>query len=142
MSSALYIPKSRNTSSWSHNGEPVPFAPIPWAATFDVIGGNLHAVMQKTLAGERADAAAIEVERIGGPILLVAARDDEMWPSVSMSRRLVARLDRAGFAHAHELLEVDGGHTGVVEHFGAVETFLQQHVVERPGCGPAPLPES
>ncbi len=123
-----------NTSSWSHHGEPLPFAPIPWAATLDLILGNIHAVMEQALAGETADAATIEAERITGPILLVAATEDEMWPSVRMSRRLMQRLDRAGFTHGHELEVVEGGHTSVVDHFDRVEEFLQKHVAGRPGC--------
>lgn len=128
-----------NTSSWSHHGDPLPFAPIPWAATVDLILGNIHAVMEQALAGETADAAAIEIERIAGPILLVAATDDEMWPTVRMSRRLIQRLDRAGFAHHHELLEVEGSHTSVVDHFDRVEEFLQKHVARRTDCESASL---
>ncbi|MFC0679351.1 alpha/beta hydrolase family protein [Lysobacter korlensis] len=125
-----------NTSSWSYRGQPLPFAPIPWSATPDLIGGNIHAVMERALANDAAAAAAIPVERIAGPILLVAARDDEMWPSVRMSRRMVDRLERAGFAHASELLVVDGGHVAVAKHFDRVEDFLEQHVAPRAGCRP------
>ncbi|GAB2514777.1 alpha/beta hydrolase family protein [Lysobacter humi (ex Lee et al. 2017)] len=127
-----------NTSSWSYRGKPVPFAPIPWAATPDLIGGDIHAVMDRTLAGEAAAGAAIPVERIGGPILLAAAREDEMWPSVRMSRRMLQRLDGAGFRHAHELLVVDGGHESVAGHFDRIESFLRAHVATRPGCAPVP----
>ncbi len=125
-----------NTSSWSHQGEPLPFAPIPWSATLNLIAGNIHAVMDQALAGETADAAAIEVERIAGPILLVAATDDEMWPSMRMSQRLIQRLERADFGHSHELLVVEGGHNAVTRHFDQVETFLQQQVARRRGCEP------
>lgn len=127
------------TSSWSHRGEPLPFAPIPWAATPDLIAGNLHAVMERTLAGKTAAAAAIPVERIAGPILLVAGQDDEMWPSARMSRRMIERLQDERFAHASELLVVDGGHEAVVQHFDRVEAFLREHVAMQPGCRPVQL---
>lgn len=133
--------QAMNTSSWSQDGKPLPFAPVPWSATPDLMAGNLHAVMDRTLAGQTAAAAAIPVERIAGPILLVAARDDEMWPSVRMARRMLARLDASGFAHAHELLEVDGGHESVVEHFDRVEAFLDQHVARQAGCAPVRVRE-
>ena len=119
----------------------MPFAPIPWSATPDLITGDLHGVMERTLAGETADAAAIPVERIAGPILLVAAQDDEMWPSVRMSRRMLDRLERAGFPHANELHVVDGGHEAVVDHFDRVEAFLQQHVAPQAGCRPVRVAE-
>ena len=128
-----------NTSSWSHQDDPLPFAAIPWLATWDLILGNIHGVMEQALADQTADAAAIEVERIGGPILLVAATGDQMWPSVRMSRRLVQRLDRAGFAHGHELLVVEGDHESVTDHIDRVEAFLQQQVARRPGCETASL---
>lgn len=128
--------EAMNTSSWAHEGEPLPFALMPWSATPDLIAGNIHAVMERVLAGETAAAAAIAAERIAGPILLVAATGDEMWPSVRMSRRLMQRLDRAGFAHAHELLVVEGDHESVVDHFDRVEGFLQRQVAPRPGCTP------
>ena len=41
----------------------------------------------------------------------------------------------AHFAHAHEHLAVDGGHTAVVDHFDAVERFLAEHVATLPQCG-------
>jgi dienelactone hydrolase len=131
--------EAMNTSSWSHHGEPLPFAPIPWAATLDLILGDIHAVMEQALAGATTDAALIDVERIAGPILLVAATDDEMWPSVRMSQRLIQRLDRASFTHGHELEVVEGGHTSVVDHFDRVEAFLLKHVARRPGCETASI---
>ncbi|HEX5693032.1 MAG TPA: acyl-CoA thioester hydrolase/BAAT C-terminal domain-containing protein [Arenimonas sp.] len=124
------------TSSWSHQGEPLPFAPIPWAATWDLVTGNIHAVMERALADESAAAAAIEVERIAGPVLLVAADEDEMWPSLRMSRRMMQRLDDAGFAHPRELIAVEGDHAAVTDHFPQVEAFLQAQVARRPGCAP------
>lgn len=124
------------TSSWSHEGEQVPFAPIPWSATADLLQGNIHAVMERTLASEDADPGLIPAERIGGPILLVAATNDEMWPSVQMSRRMMARLERAGFPYAHELVVVDGDHASVTDHFDAVENFLRDEVAPRDGCMP------
>jgi uncharacterized protein len=48
-----------NTSSWSIDGQPLPFAPIPWSATLDLISGNLLAVMDSALAGDQAAAAQI-----------------------------------------------------------------------------------
>ncbi len=134
--------RAMTTSSWSHHGQQLPFAPIPWPATLDLIRGDIHAVMESTLAGGQAGAAAIPAERIGGPILLVAATGDEMWPSVHMSRRLMERLDRANFPHGHELVVVEGGHTSVTQHFTAIEYFLADKVALRPGCKPAPGPAS
>lgn len=125
------------TSSWAIEGKPLPFAPVPWSATLDLISGNILAVIERTLADEAASAAAIPVERIAGPILLISARGDEMWPATAMSERMMARLDAHGFAHAREHVAVDGGHAAVIEHFDRVEDFLARTVARLPGCDPA-----
>ena len=123
-----------NTSSWSIDGRPLPFAPIPWSATLDLISGNLLAVMDSALAGDQAAAAQIPAERINGPILLIAASADEMWPSLRMAKRMQQRLHQAGFAHGFELVEVNGGHVAVIDHFDRVEAFLGRLGEEKPGC--------
>lgn len=124
------------TSSWSKDGKPLPFAPMPWSATLDFLRGDILAVMERILAGEEAEAARIAVERINGPILLLASTEDEMWPAAMMSRRILQRLEANGFAHARELVEVEGGHIEVTRHFDRVEQFLSETVAQRPGCDP------
>ncbi|MCK7592867.1 acyl-CoA thioester hydrolase/BAAT C-terminal domain-containing protein [Pseudomarimonas salicorniae] len=130
------------TSSWSKDGQPLPFAPMPWSATWDFLRGDIGAVMQRILDGEAAPAARIPVERIKGPLLLVAASEDEMWPALGMSQRIVERLDAAGFDHAHRLIEVPGGHAESIRHFDRVEAFLREHVATLPDCAPRPQPSA
>ncbi len=58
----------------------------------------------------------IPVERINGPVLLVSARDDKLWPSAAMGDAVIARLDRAGFGFPHRNLAYDNaGHAGFGE---------------------------
>lgn len=109
---------------------------MSWPTISDFVRGDLLAVMQRILDGDEAPAARIEVERIQGPILLVAARDDEMWPALWMSQRIVKRLKDRDFAHPYELLEVAGGHIEATRHFDQVERFLGEVVAQRPGCAP------
>ena len=55
--------------------------------------------------------ALIPVELVPGPILLVAAGADRVWPSAEMARALSARLREHGDAHGHTVLEYpDAGH--------------------------------
>lgn len=127
-----------NTSSWALNGEPLPFAPIPWAATWDLIRGDLLAVMERALSNEDAVAAAsIAVERIHGPILLISAKDDEMWPASRMSERMIARLQRNDFGYPRRHLAVEGGHAAVLDHFAEIDAFLDREVALQPDCAPA-----
>ncbi|HEU0105511.1 MAG TPA: acyl-CoA thioesterase/bile acid-CoA:amino acid N-acyltransferase family protein, partial [Vicinamibacteria bacterium] len=55
----------------------------------------------------QAAAAAIAVEKIRGPVLLVSSRDDGMSPAAVMSDRVVERLRTSGFAHPVEHLHYE-----------------------------------
>ena len=49
--------------------------------------------------------AVIPVERIRGPILLVSAGADQVWPSAAMARAISKRLDSLGHTWGHRVLE-------------------------------------
>jgi dienelactone hydrolase len=53
---------------------------------------------------EQAD-ALIPVELVPGPVLLVAAGADQVWPSAAMARALSRRLRDHGDRHGHTVLE-------------------------------------
>jgi dienelactone hydrolase len=56
--------------------------------------------------------ALIPVERIPGPVLLVAAGADKIWPSGAMARALSERLRAHGDPHGHQLvLYPEAGHS-------------------------------
>jgi dienelactone hydrolase len=56
-------------------------------------------------------AAAIPVERIEGPVMLVSGRDDAVWPSTLMAERVMARLAEHGRPHRRvHLAYDDAGH--------------------------------
>jgi hypothetical protein len=44
-----------------------------------------------------AQAATIEVERTGGPILMISGEDDHLWRSWEMADDVVSRLKRTHF---------------------------------------------
>ena len=50
-------------------------------------------------------ATVIPVERIRGPILLVSAGADQVWPSAAMARAISKRLDSLGHTWGHSVLE-------------------------------------
>jgi dienelactone hydrolase len=55
--------------------------------------------------------ALIPLERACGPVLLIAAGADQVWPSADMARALSARLRQHGDPHGHTLLDYPGaGH--------------------------------
>jgi hypothetical protein len=53
----------------------------------------------------------IPVERIGGPVLLLSGKDDQMWPSSTFSDMVVRRLVEKGFKYPYTHLAYAGaGH--------------------------------
>jgi dienelactone hydrolase len=100
--------------SWTWRGEPMPFAPLPLRGFMlrsaipvvllrrPVVFRNLFlAGLRNRAAVER---AAIPVEKIAGPILLISGGDDHLWPAAEMSEAILARLKRHGFTHPAEHL--------------------------------------
>ena len=76
-------------------------SPIPLTPLFEIS-------LRDTAAVER---AAILVERINGPVLLVSGKEDAMWPSSAMADRVVARLREKGFPHeVQHLAYENAGH--------------------------------
>lgn len=100
--------------AWTWRGEPIASAPLPlrsfmWRSAFPVVAMK-RPVMFRNLfrAGLRnAEAvarAAIPVEQISGPILLVSGGDDHVWPAAAMAEAILARLRARGFPHPVEHL--------------------------------------
>jgi dienelactone hydrolase len=99
---------------WTWHGRPVPFAPLPlrgfmWRSAFPVVALK-RPVMFRNLfrAGlrnrEAVERAAIPVEKIHWPILLISGGDDHLWPAAEMSEAIIARVQSNGSAHAAEHL--------------------------------------
>jgi dienelactone hydrolase len=100
-------------SSWSENGTSIPFVPF---APFDyskIVNSQYVAVYRLSLEQtEYVKKAEINVENINGPILLLAAKADSMWPSHQMAKMVIKRLDEHNFSHWHKLYSYDNaGHT-------------------------------
>jgi dienelactone hydrolase len=98
--------------SWTWRGEPVPFAALPLrnfmlrsalpvtVARRPVMFRNLfRAGLRNRDAVAR---AAIPVEQIRGPIMLLAGGDDHVWPAAEMCEAILARLTDHRFPHAVE----------------------------------------
>jgi hypothetical protein len=96
------------TSSWSDGGKPVPYLPIT------TVGWNGDIYGPALVDAAKHPEAAIPVERIVGPVLLLCGEDDKLWPSCPMARAVKARRDQQGNALATTLLAYpDAGHFGV-----------------------------
>jgi dienelactone hydrolase len=92
-------------TSWTLEGKPLSFMPKTLSA--DLVarlqsGGRFAGREMMDVRGAdpaTAARAAIPVERIAGPILLVSGGADRMWPSVEMAATIEKRLSAARFPH-------------------------------------------
>jgi len=105
-------------SSWSENGTSIPFVPF---APFDyskIVNSQYVEVYRLSLEQtEAVSKAAIKVENINGPILLLAGKEDTMWPSDYMCKMIIKRLDENKFTHWYKLFSYENaGHTLNNEH--------------------------
>lgn len=113
------------TPAFSLHDESLPFVPVPWSATGDLLTGDLRGAFEKMMRdAEAMQRAAIEVEKIDGPILFVSATRDEVWPSKEMSDAMMRRLQSHDFAHVAEHIVVEGGHNEPLDEFPRIEAFL------------------
>ncbi len=113
------------TGGFSLHDKPLPFVPMTWGATPDLLVGNLRGAFETIMQDEAAmQRAAIAVENINGPVYFVSASQDEGWPSKEMSDAMMQRLKAHGFRHAAEHLVVQGGHSEPLDEFPKMEAFL------------------
>jgi dienelactone hydrolase len=71
----------------------------------------------------------IPVERLDGPILLLAGGDDKLWTSALYARAIIDRLDAHRFGHAHRaLVYPQAGHGLGTFPFVAAGTVLVQPI--------------
>ena len=100
-------PLTVRRSSWTKNGVPVPFAPFRF--TRRTVGHFLsrgplrfRVIYEEALRPPGvASRAAIPVERIAAPVLLVSAGDDQIWPSAELAHQVEERLESAGRTVRH-----------------------------------------
>jgi len=75
------------------------------------------------------DKAAIHVEKINGPILLVSGVDDKIWPSTMMSDMIVKRLKKHNFPHlCKHLSYTNSGHNQGIP-YGSTTALTFRHPI-------------
>ncbi|MCA9094556.1 MAG: hypothetical protein KDA68_13785 [Planctomycetaceae bacterium] len=103
-------------SSWSFEGKPVPF--VPYDASRGVDPKRLLPLYQLSLTHQEfVKQAAIPVEKISGPILLLSGKEDQMWPAAEMADSIDERLSQHKFPHPFRNIQYEkAGHT-LTEYF-------------------------
>jgi dienelactone hydrolase len=70
--------------------------------------------------------AAIPVERINGPVLLISGRDDQVWPSTLMAEQIMGRLRRHLFKHPYRHLAYSGAGHGITRPYASTMDIHQE----------------
>ena len=115
-------------SCWTFEGRELPFVPINEEAVRRM-GQEDYRSAHEAVLKERSsvEKARIPVERIHGPILIVSARKDEMWPSTEMAEQMVAGLKARRFRYPCQHIAVEGGPGDSLKEFPQVFAFLAAH---------------
>jgi uncharacterized protein len=116
------------TSTWTFKNKELPFVPVneasvPYLIKHD-LRGTFEAMLQDSIA-ERD--AAIQVEKINGPILFLSATKDEICPSTPMAEKMMTRLKNNAFKFHSEHIPIEGKHTAPYKHFDLVLNFLEKY---------------
>ena len=119
-------------SSWSFNGESVPFLPYPPAIkNWELISMRLCRMHEIALGNEASVInASIHVERIKGALLLISGQRDRLWPSTPMGEQIMNRLKAKGFENHHEHIVYSSGHNGIImnkDSWRKTFSFLKEH---------------
>ena len=112
-------PSFISKSSWTLNGKDLPYLKCSFSFSFfwkficNSKQIELREIFKPIITEDKSniEPALIEVEKINGPILLVAGKDDRIWPSYDMCQMMKNRLDSLKFEHQIEFLNYDNaGH--------------------------------
>ncbi|GCE15501.1 acyl-CoA thioesterase/bile acid-CoA:amino acid N-acyltransferase family protein [Tengunoibacter tsumagoiensis] len=122
------------TSSWSYHDQPLPFVTYKPAPIFEAYEKRQLAegapIAYRTLYLETLQhtdelaRAAILVERIQGPILLISGEDDQMWPGTLFAEEIEQRLRHHHHPYWHQ--HVSYAHAGHKIGMPNVSTTLTQ----------------
>lgn len=125
-----------DTPAWSHHGKLLPFVPVTEATYPALLRRDLRAAFSTMMEDQLAmDKAAIAVENINGPVMLLSAKKDEMWPSTEMSDMIAQRLQAKKFPYPVQHSAIDGNHSAPLKHFDLIERFLQHELRQsKPEC--------
>ena len=116
-----------NRGSWSLAGKPVPFLAYDQSVPFTSVGD----LYRRSWARQASyPAAAIAVERIAAPVLLICGEDDSLWPSCPMAQALQQRRGADAKGPQTQLLRYAGAGHGA---FGL--PFETQDPAARDGFG-------
>ena len=101
------ITHGKPKSSWTLNGQELPYLRCSYSFSFmkKIMGNSIQVelidLFQPIYTEDKSEIehAIIKVEKINGPILLVAGKEDKRYPSYYMCQMIQNRLDNLKFEH-------------------------------------------
>ncbi|MFK3859443.1 acyl-CoA thioester hydrolase/BAAT C-terminal domain-containing protein [Pseudoalteromonas rhizosphaerae] len=125
-------------SSWTLSGNALDYIDAPllsWKMQKGNVTGEFTPAFEAALAEatpEAIAAARIPVEKTNGPVLLVSAKHDEIWPSYRMAGYIEAGLHEASFSHPFKHIALNSGHYSFNKKVKTeVNQFLSETLVAR-----------
>ena len=117
LSMKFFSPDYTPISSWALSGQPLPF--IQFAYTQEEKEkekkGELHSFIEphhRSLAQAGPallENAAIPLEKIKAPLLLISGTDDQTWPADEFCREVATKLKKTGFPFELKAISHEGG---------------------------------
>lgn len=104
--------------AWVLGGRPIPFLSHP-------VEDRTRQFAEGLAQADKVRRAAIPVERINGPVMLVSSRADALWPSAWMADRIEERLRRARFRHSIVNRQADDASHFLMGPGPGLVTFVQ-----------------
>ena len=120
-SSLVYGSVNPRLSAWTYRGKPIPamtgkasvadIADVLWSLVRRKPFVNRVTFEKGLINKQRMELAAIPVEKIQGPVLLISGEDDKLWPSSIFADMVVDRLAKHNFPYPYKHLKYKGaGH--------------------------------
>ena len=129
----------KEAPAWVYNGKPLlpnaPFCEQTYDAEMGQTPEKAIALTPSFLLGmeEKAafEAAALPVERIQCPILLVSGQDDQMWPSALFCQQITDRLQRRGSSIPCTHISYPGAGHSISPSLNRPKGALEQHPIAK-----------
>ena len=104
-------------SSWSWQGQAMPFVPFDWRSARPLLQGNIRQGHEIALQNQQAyQQALIPVQQMQADVLFISGTADELWPSSEMSDRMMQRLLQQQYQYRYLHLKINGaGHGGLAQ---------------------------
>jgi dipeptidyl aminopeptidase/acylaminoacyl peptidase len=116
------------TSAWTMDGKEIPCITSTYKTRRILRNDGLHKALSEVLKDNRtAGKAEIPVERMNCPVLIISAKNDEVWPSAMMGDLIIKRLQENNYGCYYKHIVVDGGHSDTYQDYNMIIEFMKEH---------------